>query len=577
MTGRPAQGPRWGATWDDGRLTARLWAPRAARVELLLDSQALSMTALPEGYWTVTAPAPAGIAYRLRVDGADMPDPASRRQAGGVHDPSLAEPVPDHDWQHPWAGRDWAEAVIYELHVGTFTPEGTLAAAASRLQHLADLGFTAIELMPLNQFPGDRGWGYDGVLPFALHPTYGAPADLCRFVDMAHGAGLMVILDLVMNHFGPDGAYIHQAAPDFFDTDRHTPWGAAIDFSKAPVRAFWTECAEYWLRTFRLDGFRLDAVHQITGPGATDFLDAFAGHLRQAAPDRPIHLITEDERNLPDLRERHGYDASWNDDFHHAVHTALTGESDGYYASFAHDPIGDLALALARGHIEEGQPRPGLDHPRGQPCGHLPATAFVNAIQTHDQVGNRPHGERLASLADPQGVAVAYALLLVAPYIPMVFMGEERGETAPFLFFADFQGDLARAVREGRAAEFAAIAELGETVPDPLAFETFERSRLGWRDDARAREWLELTRRALAFRAEKVVPLVKSGRRGEARVRRLGPASVAADWPFHAGTLSVALSLGQAQPDLPLPRAPGLVLGRPGRDPFALSAGVEVP
>lgn len=507
-----------------------------------------------DGFWSATLAARVGDEYLFRIDGVDMPDPASRQQSGGVHAPSVVTPQPDPP--SPWAGRDWAEAVIYELHLGAFTPAGTLAAATERLADLAALGITAVELMPLAQFSGDRGWGYDGVLPFALHPAYGTAQDLRRFVDRAHSLGMMVILDLVMNHFGPEGAWLHHAAPRFFDESRHTPWGAAIDFSQAAVRDYWCECGEYWIGAYRLDGLRLDAVHQITGPGADTFMADFARRMRAVDPSRAIHLIVEDERHDPRLR-RNGYDAAWNDDFHHAVHCCLTGEADGYYAPFARDPFGDLCAALERGHVREDAP-----------ARDLPPTAFVNATQTHDQVGNRANGERLLSLADPDGVRVAYALLLTAPYVPMIFMGEERGATTPFLFFADFTGNLAQAVRDGRAAEFARIASLGGVVPDPLSPDTLARSRLDWTGGG---DWLDLTRRALCFRAACVVPLLKSGQNGPARVTRHGPAALSASWRFKAGTLDLWLTLGQIEPDLRPPQDAAFSLGRVGLDPFALS------
>lgn len=561
---------RWGGEWADGAWTARLWAPDARDVALVHGDQTRPMMRQDDGFWSATITARPGDRYLFRVDGRDMPDPASRLQNGDVHAHSVVPGPSDFPWQTRWAGRDWAEAAIYELHVGTFTPDGTLAAAAEKLAGLADLGVTAVELMPVGQWPGDRGWGYDGVLPFALHPAYGRPDDLRRFVDRAHSLGLMVILDLVMNHFGPDGAWIHHAAPRFFDESRHTPWGAAIDFAQPEVREFWIQCAEYWLTEYRLDGLRLDAVHQITGPGADDFLRLFANRIRKADPSRAIHLIVEDERNDPDLREQ-GFDSAWNDDFHHAVHCQLTGESDGYYASFADDPFGDLCLALQNGHVEEGQPRPARDTPRGRSCAHLPPTAFVNATQTHDQVGNRAQGERLLSLADPDGVRVAFALLLTAPFIPMIFMGEERGATSPFLFFVDFQGDLGKAVRQGRAREFAGIASMGSRVPDPLSPETFARSKLVWQDDQATRAWRDLTRRALMFRAQHVVPLLKSGRRAPASVVRHGAASLSAEWPFHGGALNLWLSLGQVAPDLKAPQDAAFRIGRVGLDPFAIS------
>ncbi|WP_410216353.1 malto-oligosyltrehalose trehalohydrolase [Paracoccus sp. (in: a-proteobacteria)] len=553
----------WGPDLSDGVWTLRLWAPGARDVRLLLADEPAPMNREGDGLWTATTDVPEGTLYLFDVDGQRMPDPASRLQAGSVHDASVL--VAPRGAAPGWQGRDWSEAVLYELHVGTFTPEGTFAAAAGRMRHLADLGFTAVELMPLGQWFGQRGWGYDGVLPYAPHPAYGTPDDLHRLVEAAHEAGLMVILDLVMNHFGPEGAYLHHSSPEFFNPDRHTPWGAAIDFARPAVRDYWISCAVYWLQEYGMDGLRLDAVHQISGPGADEFMALLARAVHDLSPRR--HLITEDERNIPDLREGAGYDASWNDDFHHAVHVALTGESDSYYASFAVDPVGDIALALSRGHIEEGQPREGLNEPRGQSCGHLPPTAFVNSTQTHDQVGNRAHGDRLLTLADPQGVAVAYALLLVAPYIPMVFMGEERGETNPFQFFADYEGELAEAVRKGRAAEFAGIAALGEAVPDPLSVETFERSRLGWREDEDAQSWLSLTREALAFRAANVVPMLKSGLI-DADVTRPEPHLVRARWLFGQGTLALSLAMGQPDPD---PIAdPDLRAGRAG-GPYSLT------
>ncbi|RWR26868.1 malto-oligosyltrehalose trehalohydrolase [Sinirhodobacter populi] len=569
----------WGGSWSAEGWTVRLWAPEALRVDLILAGRDYPMTAQVGGFWAATLPARPGTDYRFRVDGEAFPDPASRCQAGGVHDASRVTGPDDFPWQTDWRGRDWSGAVLYELHLGTFTGEGTLSAATEKLAELAELGFTAVELMPVGQWAGARGWGYDGVLPFALHPAYGRPDDLRRFVDRAHGLGLMVILDLVMNHFGPEGACLHRIAPAFFDRARHTPWGAAFDFAQAPVREYWIECAEYWLGSFRLDGLRLDAVHQIAGPGAGIFLRRLAQRARAVDPGRAIHLIVEDERNEPTLRET-GYDAAWNDDFHHAVHCLLTGESHGYYASFARDPMDDLARALLRGHVEEGQPRPGqprpgLTRPRGHPCAHLPTTAFVNATQTHDQIGNRARGERLLTLADPQGVRTAYALLLLSPYIPMVFMGEERGATTPFLFFADYKGELAEAVRKGRAAAFSEIAALGASAPDPLAEGSFALSHLDWRDNARARDWLDLTRRALAFRAARVVPLLASGPRLEAQVERRGAAALRAVWRFPAGTLRLGLSMGTPDPDPCPPRGARFDLGRPGIDLFALSVSVE--
>ncbi|MEE2861656.1 MAG: malto-oligosyltrehalose trehalohydrolase [Pseudomonadota bacterium] len=554
----------WGTVQGDGECTFRLWAPQASQVELVLNGQPRPMDRQEGGVWALRTAANPGDRYLFRIGGQDMPDPASRLQSGDVHGPSVVTAPDRFDWAADWQGRHWDEAVIYELHVGCFTDEGTFKAAADRMAYLADLGFTAVELMPVGQFPGQRGWGYDGVLPFAPHPAYGTPDDLKMLVDAAHQAGLMVILDLVMNHFGPDGAWLHHSSPDFFNPDRQTPWGASIDFSQDAVRDFWMSCARHWLVDYRMDGLRLDAVHQISGPGADTFMADLATSVHVLSPRR--YLITEDERNIPDLREKMGYDATWNDDFHHAVHVALTGESDSYYANFAVDPIGDLALALSRGHVEEGQPRASNER-RGKPSGHLSPTTFVNSTQTHDQVGNRAHGDRLLTLADPEAVAVMHALLLVSPYIPMVFMGEERGETNPFQFFADFSGDLGAAVRKGRAAEFAGIAALGDAVPDPLSTKTFQRSKLGWREDGPAQSWLDLTRRALAFRKRHVVPLLKSGLLSS-DVTRPGPQLLRAEWRFKGGGLALSLALGQPDP-APL-QDPNLQFGRPDA-PYSLT------
>ncbi|WP_338119676.1 malto-oligosyltrehalose trehalohydrolase [Paracoccus hibiscisoli] len=559
MTGR-FWGPVRDTAQGDGTWHFRLWSPSAGQVDLLTGDGSCPMQRDEAGLWQTSVPAFPGQTYQFRVDGQDIPDPASRLQAAGVNGPSVLVDMPA---PRPWPGRPWSQAAICQLHVGCFTPEGTFATAAERLPGLAALGLTAIQLMPVGQFAGDRGWGYDGVLPYAPHPAYGSPGDLRRLVQAAHDCGMMVILDLVMNHFGPEGAWMHVAAPAFFDPARHTPWGAAINFDQPAVRDFWMGCAMHWLEGYGIDGLRLDAVHQMRGPGAQAFLTDLAAQVARLTPAR--HLITEDERNIPDLREA-GHDAALNDDFHHAVHVALTRETDSYYAPFADDPVGDLALALSRGHVLEGQDRPG-GPPRGAPCGHLPPTAFVNAIQTHDQIGNRALGERLLSLADPQAVRVAYGLLLAAPFIPMIFMGEERGDTAPFQFFADFDGDLAQAVRQGRAAEFPDIARRGDTVPDPIDPATMDRSRLTWAEDAHACGWMALTRRALAFRAAHVVPLLDSGQ-PDSSVTREGPGLIRALWQFPGGALALSLALGQPDPT-PLPD-PDLSVGQPG-SPFSLT------
>jgi malto-oligosyltrehalose trehalohydrolase len=382
----------------------------------------------------------------------------------------------------------------------------------------------------------------------------------------------MTVLDVVYNHFGPDGAHLHSVAPPFFDEGRETPWGPGIDYAQPAVRAFFAENALMWLRDYRFDGLRLDAVHQIIDPSDPDLIEEIAAAVAAADLGRPTHLIAEDERNVTRHRDRGAVRAVWNDDWHHSVHCALTGEREGYFASFAVDPIADLVVACRDGHVEQGHPRDGRDAPRGEPSGRLPTTAFVNASQTHDQVGNRAHGERLIALADPRGVEVAHALLLCAPFIPMLFMGEEAGEDAPFLFFTDHEGDLADAVREGRRAEFAQFESFAGTPPDPNAYATFDRSRPFRGGGARARNWRLQTRALLAFRHEKIVPLLKSGRAAPTQARREGSRSLSALWRFNAGSLGVRANLG-APPDAPPDQADcDIGVGDIARDAYAFAA-----
>lgn len=562
----------WGAQVQNERWLLSTWSPSATTITAELGDRSCPLQPSVDGFWTTDTEAAQGTLYKFNVDGKSIPDPASRLQQSDVSGPSCLLSPANHQWKSIWTGRPWHEAVIYELHIGTFTPEGTFLAAVEKTAHLADLGFTAIEIMPVGQWPGERGWGYDGVLPYAPHPAYGCPDDLRELVDAAQAAGLMVILDLVMNHFGPEGAYIHHMAPEFFDPNRETPWGAAINFSQPAVRSYWTDCALMWLTDYRMDGLRLDAVHQIDGPGSLGFLKDLGQAVADLDLGRPLHLVVEDERNEPTLRETELYTATWNDDFHHAIHTALTGESHDYYASFAVDPIGDIARALERGHIEEGQYRPGRQGPRGQSCAHLPFTSFINATQTHDQIGNRAHGQRLLSLADPAGVKTAFALLLISPFIPMVFMGEERGTTSPFQFFADYSGEMAEAVRKGRAAEFAGIAALGDGVPDPIAEKTFLDSKINWDDTEAARDWLELTHSALAFRHAHVFALIASERSGDPLVRRTADKALSVHWPYTAGELFVHLNFGGIGNHPSVEGNPDFCLFDIARDTFAIAA-----
>jgi malto-oligosyltrehalose trehalohydrolase len=476
-----------------------------------------------EGWFEVTAKAAPGTRYCYRLDdGREVADPAARAQHEDVHGASLVVEPRRYAWRHPdWAGRPWQEAVFYELHLGTFSPEGTFEGARRRLGHLVELGVSAVELMPIADFSGRRNWGYDGVLPFAPDRAYGSPDDLKRLIDEAHGLGLMVFLDVVYNHFGPDGNYLPLLAPEFFNPDAHTPWGAAIDYTRRPVRDFFIHNALYWLEEYRFDGLRLDAVHAILDPSEEHILIELAATVRRVAGhERHVHLVLENDANQARYLERDAagqplhYAAQWNDDYHHVAHVILTGESGGYYADYVERPVERLARALDKGFVYQGEPsahRGG--EPRGEPSGGLPPQAFVDFLQNHDQIGNRALGERLTALAEPDRLKLMQALLLLAPHPPLLFMGEEWGAEAPFLFFCDFHDELAAAVRDGRRREFERFPEFAderarERIPDPNAEATFAASKLDWSEVARPlhADWLEQTTTLLRLRRELLVP-----------------------------------------------------------------------
>ncbi len=550
----------WGTAHLGGKeWSFSIWAPGARSVEIDVAGRCTPIAEQGGGSFSSMFTGTPGQRYSVVVDGQKLTDPAVRQLNGDATGEGLLCAPVTRKVELP--DRAWAEAAILEIHIGTFTREGTFAAAAARMQELADLGITAIEIMPVAAFPGARGWGYDGVFPYAVHPPYGSPQDLADLVDAIHAAGMLALLDVVYNHFGPVGGTLWQIAPEFFDSARETPWGAGIDYTRDPVRRYLIGNALMWVRDFGFDGLRLDAVHQIEDRSHPHLLDDLARTVRAAVPGRPVHLIAEDDRNLPHMRDRGTTTANWNDDYHHSMHCLLTGEDESYYASFAVDPIGDLVRALAEGHVEHGQHRPTRDTPRGEPAAHLPPQAFVNANQTHDQVGNRAQGDRLVTLAEPHAVRIAHAVLLCAPYVPMLFMGEEEGARAPFLFFADYHGDLGEAVRKGRAAEFAGFSQFGGHVPDPLAPGTFAASRpYGW-PAPDAEEWRNLTRTCLTWRGKSLVPLLMSGQSDAPQVRATGTAAFHGVWPFEAGTLEMVAHLGTA-PDEPVRlRAPDILLG----------------
>jgi maltooligosyltrehalose trehalohydrolase len=485
---------RLGAThMPDGTTRFIVWAPQAERVDVRLgDGRAIAMEraagdAGERGYFGATVEgAGPGTRYTFVLDGdTERADPASRHQPDGVHGPS-AVVGDDFPWSDAdWRGRPLAEYVVYELHVGTFTEDGTFDGAISRLDDLVDLGITAVEVMPVAEFPGGRNWGYDGVFPYAAQSTYGGPDGLRRFVDACHGRGLAVILDVVYNHFGPEGAVQGDFGP--YHTDRYgTPWGPAINFDDRgsdEVRRYVIDNALWWIEGCHVDALRLDAVHAIYDQSATHILAQLADRVAEVASrlGRLVHLVAESDLNDPRLvhtAERGGYgpDAQWSDDFHHALHAVLTGEDDGYYRDFGR--VADLAGALRQGYVYVGQYSRYRGRSHGAPPDGVPGERFVVCAQNHDQVGNRMEGERLAALVEFDALKVAATCVVLSPFIPMLFMGEEYGEPAPFLYFVSHTDpDLVEAVRSGRKEEFSAFRWAGEP-PDPQAEETFLRSRL---------------------------------------------------------------------------------------------------
>ena len=566
---------------EDGSVRFRLWAPAAHRVELRVEpsqkdsASGLSkrsttplrsaLTSLDGGWFEfVTNQARPGDQYLFRIDdGQDVPDPASRFQPRDVYGPSEIIDPAAFDWRDErWRGRPWQEAVIYELHVGAFTAGGTFSAACDRLDYLADLGITALELMPVADFPGKRNWGYDGVFEFAPDSSYGRPEDLKKLVQAAHERRIMVLLDVVYNHFGPEGNYLNSYAPQFFTARHHTPWGNGINFDGTQsrvVRDFFIHNALYWLTEYHFDGLRLDAVHAIADDSKPDILTELAAAVHSSLPDRHVHLVLENERNQASRLRRtprclpQTYTAQWDDDIHHSLHVLLTGERDGYYEDYAERPLDQLGRCLSQGFAYQGEAsvhRNGLRH--GESTDGLPPAAFVSFLQNHDQIGNRAFGERITQIADGRAVRAAMELLLLAPAPPMLFMGEEFAAESPFFFFCDFEKDLASAVTAGRRNEFARFASFRdpaerERIPDPNASATFESSRLDWSKigETQSEEWLGFYRRLLRLRREQIVPLLFSACVPVTDYKIEGDGSLVACWKFaNNSELSLLANLG---------------------------------
>ena len=570
-------------TWPHGAIMLdaehtrfALWAPDAFFVSVELeDGQSLPLLPQADGWFVIETRCPAGTRYRYNIDGElEVPDPASRAQAGDIHRHSVVVDPLAYTWRHrDWLGRPWNEAVIYELHVGAL---GGFVEVEQHLARLAELGITAIELMPLAQFPGDRNWGYDGVLPYAPQASYGTPEQLKHLIDTAHGHGLAVMLDVVYNHFGPDGNYLHRYAKAFFNEDKHTPWGAAIDFRRREVRDFFIDNALMWLLEYRFDGLRFDAVHAIKSP---DFLQELAQRIRQQTdPARHMWLTVENEHNQASLLQE-GYDAQWNDDGHNSLHVLLTGETDAYYADYADNPTEQLARCLSQGFVFQGHTdRHG--EARGEPSGHLPPTAFVLFLQNHDQIGNRAFGERLHQLAHPDALKAATALLLLSPMIPLMFMGDEFAAEQPFLFFTSHHGELAELVREGRRNEFSAFAAFAdpdkrEQIPDPNAQQTFEDSRPNLTASGQSAIYA-LYRQLLQIRHEQIIPRLPGAHPLGAEV--LAPGAVTARWQLGDGSLlRIDLNLS----DTPVVHSPqadtSLLFEHPPKSADLLNQGTLAP
>ncbi|MBZ5486096.1 malto-oligosyltrehalose trehalohydrolase [Halomonas aquamarina] len=557
---------------EAGRTRFTLWAPTATRVDVEVEGlPSTTMTPTHDGYVTAELACGHGAGYRYRIfteddeQGTLIPDPAARAQQADIDGPSLVIDPRHYAWKATdWRGRPWHETVLYELHVGAL---GGFEGVRQHLAYLAELGVTAIELMPVAEFPGARNWGYDGVLPYAVEASYGSPDDMKALIDEAHRLDIMVFLDVVYNHFGPDGNYLASYATPFFREDLTTPWGPSIDFRAPQVRRYFIDNALMWLEEYRLDGLRFDAVHAIS---EQDFLTELAETIRSRMDsERHVHLVLENEGNTASLLAPRQFTAQWNDDWHNVMHVLLTDEQEGYYSDFVEGATQRLARCLGEGFIFQGQTsRHG--HIRGEPSAHLPPTAFVAFLQNHDQTGNRALGERLSVLADAEKLAAAATLLLLSPMIPLLFMGEEWGSTQPFLFFTEHNEDLAEAVREGRRAEFADFSAFRDEkararIPDPNALTTFEASvpDFAARERPPHADSLARYRQLLALRHQHIVPRLEGAASQGAEA--LGDKAVLARWRMGDATqLVIALNMSEQPVTMPQQRGEHLHETRSG-------------
>ena len=504
-----------------------VWAPKAKRVDVRIGEQAYPLEQNEGGWWSAgveSAGPETEYFFELDGKGQALPDPRSAYQPSGVNGPSRVVDHTSFGWtDRAWHGRLLQSAIIYELHMGTFTPEGTCDAAAARIGHLQDLGVTHVELLPFAAFPGTNGWGYDGVDLFAPHAPYGGPDGLKRFIDACHAAGLAVIMDVVYNHFGPSGNYVGSFGPYFTDAHK-TPWGDAVNLEDAgsyEVRRFFCDNALMWLREYHLDGLRLDAVHAYMDRSAINFMEQLAAEVRalEALTGRHYAIIAESDLNDPRLispseAQGYGLDAQWSDDFHHALVALLTGDHSGYYSDFG--DFADLGKALTQAFVYDGQYSNSRDRVHGRPAHGLPGWRFLGYSQNHDQIGNRAKGERLEHLTDTPRAKIAAALTLMAPFLPMLFQGEEWAASSPFQYFTDHEDkELARLVSEGRKKEFAAFGWSPDDIPDPQAQSTVDTSKLKWEEltEPKHADMLDWYKKLIALR--KARPELSDGRMDE--------------------------------------------------------------
>ena len=556
----------------------RLWAPRQSRIQLQCRGREWPMNRLDQGWFECEVPgADAGDLYQfLLEDGQAVPDPASRFQPQDVFGPSEVIDPLGYEWRDlGWNGFPWEETVITEIHVGTFTPEGTFAAAARKLPLLKDAGINCVELMPLADFPGAFGWGYDGVLLFAPDSTYGRPEDLKAFIDTAHGLSMMVILDVVYNHFGPEGNLFPNYAPIL--SSRKTDYGQAIntdeDYSET-AREFFLSNARYWLNEYRFDGLRLDAVHEIKDASDRHLLEELVAQLRATTDGRHTPIIVENADNCAGWLERRRdgkpkhYTAQWADDIHHALHAVTTGETFGYYADFE-NRVDLAARALAEGFGWQGEYLEHEGRHKGEPSGHLPPTAFVSFLQNHDHLGNRKQGERLSQLIEPQLMRALTGLLLLSPQIPLLFQGDEWGSSTPFCYFADFKGELADKVRQSRKEQLkdASHDPARGPAPDPISREAFTIGKLDWseRERERGRAMLAFHRDLLALRRREITPRLKHIGGSASTYRVVGPRAFHVQWRMGDKTTLHAL--------VNLDRQPTRVEDAPAGDPLWSEGG----